>query len=69
MGENTIYNIYLTAPFIFFILKRKNCTVSKGIHNDFWISKINTSVGIITNHIVEFVGLWARVSEKYLRFT
>jgi hypothetical protein len=54
------------APSIFAISERKNFTVSKGIHQDFWISKINTNVGIMVNHLSEFVELWRRVSEVHL---
>jgi hypothetical protein len=45
------------APSIFAISKRKNVTVSKGICDDFWIVKLNTIVGIKTNHLTEYVDL------------
>jgi hypothetical protein len=34
------------SPSIFDISKRKNFTIKKGIHRDFWISNINTKGGI-----------------------
>jgi hypothetical protein len=53
------------APSILAISKRKNSTVSKVIHQDFWISKINTNEGINTKHLTDFVDC-TRVSEVQL---
>jgi hypothetical protein len=54
------------APSKFAISKRKNFTVNKGMHQDFWISKIKTNEGITLQHLTEFVNLWTRISEVYL---
>jgi hypothetical protein len=51
---------------IFAISKRKNFTVSKGMHHEFWITKLKTNEVSTTAQLVEFVELWSKVNEMHL---
>jgi hypothetical protein len=50
------------APLIFKDSKRRNCTVSKALENNFWVSKINMQDGLSVEYIVQFANLWEPVS-------
>jgi hypothetical protein len=51
------------APSIINISKKKKFFVSKGIAQDFWISKLSFEGGITVAHIREFSILWSKIQE------
>lgn len=50
------------APKIYDISKKKNSSVHKALLNGFWISQVNVASGITSEHIVQFVALWDRLT-------
>jgi hypothetical protein len=54
------------TPSIFAISTRKNFTINKGLTGGFQVSKINSSMGLTTTHIIQFVELWSKVCEVHL---
>lgn len=50
------------APKIFDISKRKSCSVKKALHDNFWVTQVNTGGIISTSHLNEFVNLWGKIS-------
>jgi hypothetical protein len=49
--------------YLFLFSKKLGCY---SINQEFWIAKINKSADITTNHISEFVDLWAWLFEVHL---
>jgi hypothetical protein len=54
------------APSIFAISTRKSYTVREGLHQDFWVQKLDSNKISTTNHIAEFMELWSLVNEIHL---
>ena len=50
------------APKIFELSTRKNCSVKKALHNNFWVSKVDIGGNLTVSHISEFVNLWGKLS-------
>jgi hypothetical protein len=50
------------APLIFGLSKKRKCTVSKALENDFWVSQINIQDGLHVDHIAQFNRLWEKVN-------
>jgi hypothetical protein len=50
------------APLIFGLSKKRKCSVSKALENDFWVSQINIQDGLRVDHIAQFNRLWEKVS-------
>ena len=49
------------APLIFAASKRKKWVVRDALQNNAWVHKINPSINLSINHMVEFVDLWIQL--------
>uniref|UniRef100_A0ACD6AK31 Uncharacterized protein n=1 Tax=Avena sativa TaxID=4498 RepID=A0ACD6AK31_AVESA len=49
------------APLIFEISRKKKCSVLCALHNDFWVSQINTQNGLSLEHLEQFYKLWEKL--------
>jgi hypothetical protein len=55
------------APRIYTISIRKKWNVKKALHNNAWISKINTKVEITFEHIRQYISLWVNLADVTLQ--
>jgi hypothetical protein len=51
---------------IFYLSKRKRCTMAKALEEDFWVTQINFDGGISLEHLLQFANLWEMVQGIHL---